>query len=344
MAARTDLRYVDPSRRRPVVERGPDVWLSDCGLGPIDVTIPLVVQVHEAGWDDPEIRGLLDPFFLEEILEGRVGGAVRAAAHVITPSESARRQVMSHWEVSGDRVHAVPHGVDTEVFRPGRPGGAELVAQAGGLDGVPYVLYVSSVHPRKNLGVLRAAMTELARQGFPHQLVLVAAVAQDRGDSTELERAAEAELPGAPGRVVRLQNVSDDELARLMGGASVFCLPSLMEGFGMTVLEAMSCGAPVVTSDRGALPEVVGDAGIVVSPSVGTIRDALAGILDSPRLAADLGRAAEARARSFAWERTVDGWLTVLELAAGEPVRPRWAARSSPRRLAKRSLKSGRAE
>src|SRR5713101_6008389 len=302
LEARVDLKALEPSRRRPLFGRAPDVWVADCGLGPIEVTRPVVVQVHEAGWDDRQIRDLLDPQFLEVVLEGRVGGAVRVASQILTPSESARWQVIHHWDLPAERVHAVPHGVDVDAFKPDLAGGPAVVEKAGGRGDVPYVLFVSQLHPRKNLSVLREAMIDLTRSGFPHQLVIVGAAVHDRADWLSFQRAAEAELPGVPDRVFRLANLPEAELAGLMAGAAAFCLPSLMEGFGMTVLEAMSCGTPVVTSDRGSLPEVVGKAGLVVPPTVEAVRDALAEILSDSSRAAELGAAARQRALSFTWD------------------------------------------
>jgi glycosyltransferase involved in cell wall biosynthesis len=318
LAGRVDLHWRSPDTRASRFHRAPDVWLSDCGLGPLTVRQPVIIQVHEAGWDEKEIRDLIDPQFLEVVLEGRVGGAVRAASQIITPSNSARQQVMNHWGVPPERVHAVPHGVDAELFRPGRSGGAALLARAGGCPDVPYVLFVSQLHPRKNLAVLRGAMTAIAQRGLPHQLAIVGNAAQDRRDSADFEREVLADLPGAPGRVTRLAELPEPDLADLMAGAAAFCLPSLMEGFGMTVLEAMSCGIPVVTSDRGALPEVVGDAGIVVPPTVEAVRDALERVLADGELATRLGHAARTRAQFLSWERTVDGWCAVISLAAAQ--------------------------
>ena len=96
-----------------------------------------------------------------------------------------------------------------------------------------------------------------------------------------------------------------------MAGAAAFCLPSLYEGFGLTALEAMACGAPVVVSDRGSLPEVVGDAGIVTAPTAAAIAEALRRVLSEPELAARLSAAGPARAAEFTWARTAAGWLAV---------------------------------
>jgi len=277
-------------------------------------SVPVVAQIHEAGWSTPELRGVLDPGFLAAIEPLTERGA-RGADQVIMPSRAAAADLIAAYGIAAERVHVVHHGVDP-VFGPDAPGGAELVAGAGGRADVPYVLYAASLHPRKNLHVLRAAMAELVARGLPHQLAITGGPAPDRRDSAELERAAAAELTGAPGRVVRLGRLPDTQLAAVMGGAAAFCLPSLYEGFGLTALEAMACGAPVVVSDRGALPEVVGDAGVIVSPTVGGVRDGLARILCDPALAGRLAAAGPIRAHSFTWQATASGWLSVLELAA----------------------------
>jgi alpha-1,3-rhamnosyl/mannosyltransferase len=212
--------------------------------------------------------------------------------------------------VAPERVTAVAHGVDPRRFRPGLRGGARRV-------GAPYVLFAAAVHPRKNLAALRDAMAGLARRGWPHVLVVAGGPAADRADSSDLEEAAGAELPGAPGRVRRVEALDTRELASLMAGAAAFCLPSHWEGFGLTALEAMACGTPVVVSDRGALPEVVGDAGLVVSPDAADVEEALDRVLGDAALAERLGRAGRARAEGFTWRRTAEGWTAVLRDMAG---------------------------
>ena len=103
-----------------------------------------------------------------------------------------------------------------------------------------------------------------------------------------------------------------------MAGADAFCLPSLGEGFGLPALEAMACGTVVVVSDRGALPEVVGDAGLIVRPTARALERTLRRVLDRSEEAAALRARAVARAQAFDWARTARGWARVLALAARE--------------------------
>ena len=283
-----------------------DVWLASGHARPPDGR-PLVVQVHEASWADAELRRVLAPAFAAA-MEDATSAAVGAAAQVITPSAAARRQVLEAYPRSPGSVHAIHHGVDHELFGPGRGGGRDL---AGG----PYVLFVGVIHPRKNVTAIRAGVAALARAGHPHRLVIVGNPAAD-SEAASYIRDAIAELPGLPDRVRLFQRLRASDVAALMASADAFCLPSLFEGFGLPALEAMACGAPVVVSNRGALPEVVGDAGLIVDPDPETVSDAILRIVGDRDLAARLRAAGVARAAAFSWERTAAGWLDVLRSAA----------------------------
>jgi glycosyltransferase involved in cell wall biosynthesis len=302
--------------RRPRAGAKPDVVLANGHDELPAAEAPLVVQVHEAGWFDPELRARINPEFLAHI-ESQTERAVAASAAVITPSQAARQGLIDSYGIPADRVHAIHHGVDP-CFRPEADGslGRAAVARALGGREAPYVLYAATLHPRKNLEALRSAFVRIAAAGFPHVLAIAGQPAPDRPDSSELERAASAPIPGAPGRAVRLGAPPDEELAALMAGADAFCLPSLYEGFGLTALEAMACGAPVIVSDRGALPEVVDGGGIVVDPSPEAIASGLQRVLGDDRLASALRRRAVERARPFTWARAASGWLAVLRAAA----------------------------
>lgn len=299
----------------PTARRRPDVWLYDGHQVALDVGEPVVVHVHEAGWDTPELVACFEPTFLD-ILERQTRHSVSVATRVITPSISSTTQVVERWGIDPARVDTVPFGVDLDVFRPGRAGGAELVGRAGGDPAVPYLLFVSGLHPRKNFDAVRAAADQLRLDGYPHQLVMVGRPAPDRADPDAEVNAATAPLPRSGAPVTRVVEPTDDELAALMGGAAVFVLPSLMEGFGLTALEAMACGTPVVVSDRGSLPEVVGDAGVVVDTDEASVAKAVAGLLDDPDDAAARAEAGRRRALEFPWTRTAEGWARSLATAA----------------------------
>jgi glycosyltransferase involved in cell wall biosynthesis len=291
----------EPGRR---LGRRPDVWLADGHRDLPVVDEPLVAQVHEAPPRDPAARALLDPSFAAH-LDRVVAAAVERADAIVTGSYFSARDLRLEYGLAAERLHVAHHGVDLELFRP-RDGGRERV-------GAPYVLFVGVLHPRKNVGVLREAMSRLAAQGLPHVLAIVGSPPADRADPGALMHEALAELPGAPGRIVALDRLSDAELAAVYAGADAFCLPSLSEGFGLPALEAMACGAPVVAADRGALPEVVGDAGVLVEPTVLGLELGLARVLGDPQLRAELHERGRERALGFSWDHTADGWLEALD-------------------------------
>ncbi len=276
-----------------------DVWLADGHAGADGAGAPLVVQIHEAPWGDP----LLEPEFAA-LMAQRVHAAAGAAARVITASHSARAEIEAAHRPAA--VDVVPHGVDAATYRPAARGAPE----------VPYVLFVGTVHPRKNLPALRDAMAGLAADGLPHRLFLVLSPAPDRPDSRPLLEAAGAELPGAPGRVRVFTRLSDPEVAGLMAGASAVCVPSLSEGFGLAALEAMACATPVVAADRGALPEVTGGAALLVEPAAPAIQAGLERVLTDAPMARELAAAGLARARTLTWAATATGWRQSLERAA----------------------------
>ena len=242
------------------------------------------------------------------LLNADIVGARRAAA-VIAVSATTKRDLVCHLGLDEHRVHVVHNGVDHKTFRPVLEAGYEF----------PYVLFVGSEHPRKNLLGLLRAFSHLVRERAFADLRLVKVGAAGGGEAPFRERTLRAidEL-GLRHRVVLTGRIPDDRLAGLYSGASCFVLPSLYEGFGLPPLEAMACGCPVVVSRAGALPEVVADAGLIVeSPGAGALARAMREAL-SPATAAELRRRGLRRASGFSWERTARETSAVYRLALGE--------------------------
>ena len=268
--------------------------------------------VHGSAWKlDQGVVELVPRTYAEAVI--RITEATLACASAfVVPSDFTRRGLIEGYGLDPEAIEVVPHGVDVDVFRPGRSGGRARVAAALG-EHRPYILFASApAILQKNLASLKVAVAALARRGLPHALV----IAGGGGDASSDEvTAVQAELEGAPGRLAWLGHVGDDELAGLMGGCDAFCLPSFFESFGLTALEAMACGAPVVVSDRGALPEVVGDAALVSEPSPEALEEALERLLADADLVRRLRAAGRARAEKMTWSATAAGWRRVLRRA-----------------------------
>jgi glycosyltransferase involved in cell wall biosynthesis len=231
----------------------------------------------------------------------------------IVPSEFTRGAVIEGWGIAPERVSAVHHGVDIERFKP-QPGGAEILASQLGASR-PYVLFVGIPSRAKGTLTLKKAFRHLINEGFPHALVIV-------GPRSDLEIPGFNDEVDAPmiesDRFLRIESLRDDHLAPLMAGADVFCLPSIKESFGLPSLEAMASGVPVVVANRAALPEVVGDAGVLCEPTEEDVAASLARVLADADLARDLGEAGRRRAKTMTWDDTASGWLIALERAARE--------------------------
>jgi glycosyltransferase involved in cell wall biosynthesis len=222
--------------------------------------------------------------------------AARRADVFAAISHATADDLVSHFPKAAAKTIVTPLAADEQFFAAG-PGD---VRRRLGLER-PYVLAVGTLEPRKNLPALIEAFIGLADN--THDLVLVGALGWDTGET-------QAAIARHPDRIRALGHVTDDDLARLYAGAALFAYPSLYEGFGLPVLEAMAAGAPVLTSNISSLPEVAGDAAILVDPrSVDSIRDGLRRGLDDPPTG---GRD---RARTFSWARYAQQIVSACERA-----------------------------
>lgn len=243
-----------------------------------------------------------------------VGKAVERAQVVITDSQFVAGEVRERLGVPADRVSVIPLGVSQDFAAPGEPAAdREHLAKRLGIE-PPFVLFVGTTNPRKNLHRLLGAFAEARRAGrFPHRLVL----AGDPGFAHPDVRARIEELHLLP--VTRSTGyVGEADLATLYRTADLLAFPSLHEGFGLPVLEAMAAGCPVLTSDTTALAEVAGDAAVRVNPtSQDAIAGALARLLGDPAQRSQLAAAGRARAARFTWVACAARHLEVYRRVSG---------------------------
>lgn len=245
-------------------------------------------------WVHPELHKLGERVFWPRYYA--LGG--RLLDTVVCVSESERRIFANATGVPQEKIAVTYHSTDRRFEKPGN-GDGDLLRQRYDLP-EKFVLFVGAIYPFKNVEMVLDAFAEaMSRNGLPHHLVIVGEPGAAYGADYLADRKAQARDLGIDQRVHWLGEVVDD-LPGLYALAEVFFFPSLLEAFGKPALEAMACGAPVITSRVGGIPEVVGDAALLCEPSdkEGFV-DALARVLLDPRLAEELSAKSLARAALF---------------------------------------------
>ncbi len=220
--------------------------------------------------------------------------AVKRADAILTPSRSTAEDLVSSTRVDPARVHVAPLATALPI---GQVDPAEAASRLG--LPIPYLLFVGTLEPRKNLVRLVRAYRRAAAGGVPHGLVLAGPLGW-HPDALLRELALEG-----PGAIVRTGHLAARELDAVYRGASAFAYPSLSEGFGLPVLEAMARGVPTITSNTSSLPEVAGEAALCVDPrSVEELATAIQRVLTDPTVGARLADAGRRRAERFSWDET----------------------------------------
>ena len=234
---------------------------------------------------------------------------VARAHHVITDCEAVRGEVIERLRVRPEGVSAIPLAPSSD-FRVLGPEAIDRVVRRYGLTAGDYILFAGAIEPRKNVGRLLDALELLrARWRDVPRLALV-------GPSGWRSRELVTRIRSAGSSLRLLGPVPRSDLVALMGGASVLAYPSLSEGFGLPVLEAMACGTPVVAARIGPIIEIAGDAALLVDPTEpGDIAQGLKRALEDSGLRADLAKRGPAQAAKFSWERTAAATLTAYTKA-----------------------------
>ena len=273
---------------------------------------PMVTTVHDISFQvHPDLFLPKDRWILSTF----VPRSMQKAAAVVAVSESTRRDILRFYKtIPKEKVHVILEaaGPQFQLPKDGQETARLAANKALGLTDMPYLLAVGVLQPRKNLELLldAFALLKLGPNPPPHRLLL----AGKRGwlDETDAQMAA---LPREVTQDIVLTGyVADADLPQLYGGADALCYPSRYEGFGLPPLEAMACGCPVLCSRSSSLPEVVGDAGILLpADNSNAWANALSKLLSSPAVLARWRERGPERAALFSWEKAANETLSVYK-------------------------------
>jgi len=293
-------------RLNPFFPRRLDVFHGTDGRLPTYRNLKTVVTVHD-------VSVFVSDAYSSEGFRRKKGRRYRdlaeRATRIIADSESTRQGLIEHVDTDPARVCVVPLGV-SPAFRPCPPEEQAAIRAKYGIEGA-FILYVGAITTRKNVQGMLRAFARVAKQS---EATLVLAGRPGRNAEAELAPIAELSLAG---RVLLTGYVPDQDLAPLYSAARLFAFPTLYEGFGIPLLETMACGTPAVTSNWSSMPEVAGDAALLVDPhDTEAMADAMLRLLADEGLHGELRARGIERAREFTWERTARETLAVYQQAA----------------------------
>lgn len=279
----------------------PDVWHAPYYVRPfLGVPRPVVTVFDVIGRVVP---GALPSLRARLLFEMTLRLSLRSAVQIITSSEATKRDLIATYQVVESRLKVVALAADAQF----QPQSVQKITGVREKYGLPsrYILYVGSNKPHKNLVSLVRAFAALDTDA--------ALVIAGHWDRRYPEAMSLAQSLNIADRVRFIHEIADADLPPLLSSAEVFVFPSRYEGFGLPPLEAMACGAPVIVANTSALPEVVGDAGLLVVPEPKLLAEAMQTVLDDPSLRMSLRERGLNRARQFSWAETARQTLHVYE-------------------------------
>ena len=273
-----------------------DVLHAPAYTAPLWGAPPVVLTIHDVSYArHPEWY----PYRRDAVRRAFYRRSARRARLVLTDSEFSASEIVAAYGIPQERITVVPLGVDARFSPSASTNGCELPQEISG----PFVLHVGDLHERRNLPTVVDAVLAARRHFGGASAVSLVLAGVDRGVGDGLcEIAAEADMPEA---VVKLGPVSEELLLSLYRCASALVYPSLYEGFGLPTLEAMACGTPVIASRAASIPEVVGDAAILLDPTdVNAWADAIVNVVNDDDRRGQLRAKGLKRATEFTWTRT----------------------------------------
>lgn len=300
---------------RAAIRRGADLLHVPYFAPPLRSGAPVVVTVHDLV---PVLRPEYRRTPAQRLYTGLARLGLRHARLIITDSRASARDLQRVLGIASQRIRVVPLAAD-ERFRPLQ--GTEIRLATAlrarlGIDG-PYLHYLGGLDRRKNVDRLIAAFAIVKRdRAIAHRLIIVGA--RHSGDSFFYDPRPDLDRLGLGDSVLLLDRVSDEEAVALHAGSDAFVFPSCYEGFGLPPLEALACGTPVVCSGASSLPEVVGDAALLVDASdPAALASQIARVLGDASLRSELAARGPDQAARFTWAETARATAAVYREASG---------------------------
>ncbi|MQA60430.1 MAG: glycosyltransferase [Actinophytocola sp.] len=309
------LSWEQTTLPRLIGRLGVDVVHSPHYTMPLASRAASVVTLHDATFfTDPALHSSVKARFFR----AWTGAALRKAERCVVPSSATASELAAVCGVDHSRLDVIQHGVDEARFAPPSQRQVRELRHELALGSTPYIAFLGALEPRKNVpALIRGFAKAVAGRPNPPALVL----AGQPGWDTRVAKALDA-VPHRL-RVIRAGYLPYELLAGFLGGAELVAYPSLGEGFGLPVLEAMACGACVLTTRRLALPEVGGDAVAYCGVGAGDVAAGLTALLDDPGKRDELAAAAVSRAKEFSWAASAEQHRVTYDLAARARARAR---------------------
>lgn len=291
-------------------------------------TIPLVhpkktiVTVHDLAFKYyPELFGKTELFYQEFGLKA----AVKNASHIITVSENSKKDIVRLCAVTPDKITVIYHGYDQNLYKPltsdeimrDRKLKEKSLFSSQILNSKPYIFFIGRLEKKKNiLGLLKSYVFLRKEPKIKHKLVLAGNPGHGYDEISEYIKS----LPVAIKRdIIQLGYIENKKLALWMKNADVFFFPSLFEGFGLPVIEAMASGVPVIASNATSIPEIAGSAALLVNPhKIYDMAVALSKVINNLKFRYSLISKGRARASMFTWQKSAEKTLKVFEKVASE--------------------------
>ncbi len=262
---------------------------------PLHTDVPVILQVHDIiALEHPEYCSVLNALHIKALLPA----SIRKASRIIVSTDYVRRRVISHFPQAADKTSVIPLGVDYSRF-------SDDTAYPNRF-GRPYILFVGNIEPKKGLDILLDAYGRIA-DCVEESLVIAGRIAWKSGGIVSRIREMERD-----GKVIMAGRISEAELPSLYKHASAFVFPSIEEGFGMPVLEAMAAGVPVIHSDHPAVSEAAGGAGLPFeNGNSGSLANQIHNLLHNKYLCQELSNRGIARAKQCSWQRFAESLLNL---------------------------------